>query len=77
MALLTTLLAQRQAFHRAVLVEKMGAIAPATLSRLATLSAGFQGKGFTAADAQQKALTILGMDPSDVRCAYCGDKNTE
>jgi DHA2 family multidrug resistance protein len=58
-ALLTTLLAQRQAFHRAVLVEKMGAIAPATLSRLATLSAGFQGKGFTAADAQQKALTIL------------------
>ncbi len=23
------------------------------------------------------ALEILGMDPSDVRCAYCGDKATE
>jgi hypothetical protein len=24
-----------------------------------------------------EALQILGMDPSDVRCAYCGDKSTE
>jgi HNH endonuclease len=24
-----------------------------------------------------EALQILGMDPSDVRCAYCGDKYTE
>ena len=24
-----------------------------------------------------KALTILGMEPDDVRCAYCGDKATE
>ncbi len=24
-----------------------------------------------------KALSILGMDPNDVRCAYCGDKSTE
>lgn len=24
-----------------------------------------------------EALTILGMVPSDVRCAYCGDKKTE
>ncbi len=24
-----------------------------------------------------EALDILGMDKSDVRCAYCGDKNTE
>lgn len=24
-----------------------------------------------------QALGILGMDPSDVRCAYCGDKSTE
>lgn len=25
----------------------------------------------------EQALTILGMDPTDVRCAYCGDKATE
>jgi hypothetical protein len=25
----------------------------------------------------EKALSILGMDPSDMRCAYCGDKMTE
>jgi HNH endonuclease len=24
-----------------------------------------------------EALSILGMEPSDVRCAYCGDKKTE
>ena len=24
-----------------------------------------------------KSLTILGMEPDDVRCAYCGDKATE
>jgi hypothetical protein len=24
-----------------------------------------------------RALELLGMDPSDVRCAYCGDKSTE
>jgi len=25
----------------------------------------------------EKALSILGMDPTDPRCAYCGDKATE
>lgn len=25
----------------------------------------------------ERALDILGMDPSDVRCAYCGDKSSE
>ena len=25
----------------------------------------------------EQALAILGMEPPDVRCAYCGDKNTE
>jgi hypothetical protein len=25
----------------------------------------------------EKALAILGMDPTDVRCAYCGDRMTE
>jgi hypothetical protein len=24
-----------------------------------------------------KALQILGMDPADIRCSYCGDKSTE
>jgi hypothetical protein len=24
-----------------------------------------------------EALGILGMDPNDIRCAYCGDKSTE
>jgi hypothetical protein len=28
-------------------------------------------------DEIDKALTILGMEPTDVRCAYCGDKATE
>jgi hypothetical protein len=25
----------------------------------------------------EQALTLLGMDPADVRCAYCGDKSSE
>ena len=25
----------------------------------------------------EEALRILGMDPGDVRCAYCGDKSSE
>lgn len=28
-------------------------------------------------DEVEEALGILGMDPADVRCAYCGDKSTE
>ncbi len=28
-------------------------------------------------DEVEEALSILGMDPSDVRCAYCGDKASE
>jgi hypothetical protein len=28
-------------------------------------------------DEVEHALRILGMTPSDVRCAYCGDENTE
>ena len=29
------------------------------------------------ADEIDEALTILGMEPTNVRCAYCGDKATE
>ena len=28
-------------------------------------------------DEIEEALSILGMDPSNVRCAYCGDNNSE
>ena len=28
-------------------------------------------------DEIEEALTILGMDPGDVRCAFCGDKSSE
>jgi hypothetical protein len=26
---------------------------------------------------EREALSILGIDPADIRCAYCGDKSTE
>jgi DHA2 family multidrug resistance protein len=58
-ALLTTLLARRQAFHRNVLVEKLGAIAPDTLSRLGQYTAGFVAKGFALVEAKAKALMLL------------------
>jgi DHA2 family multidrug resistance protein len=58
-ALLTTLLASRQSFHRAVLVEKIGAIEPGTLERLAAYTANFVSKGFSLAEAKLQALTLL------------------
>ncbi len=58
-ALLTTLLSQREAFHRAVLVEKMGVSDPATLERVSALAHGFVARGVSAADAHAKALALL------------------
>jgi DHA2 family multidrug resistance protein len=58
-ALLTTLLARRQAFHRNVLVEKVGAIAPDVTARLSAFTAQFVANGFPLADAKQKALAVL------------------
>jgi DHA2 family multidrug resistance protein len=58
-ALLTTLLADRNAFHRAVLVEHANAWAPQTLSRVQMYTAAMIAKGFDPADAQQKALKLL------------------
>jgi DHA2 family multidrug resistance protein len=55
-AILTTLLASRTAFHRAILVEKLSAIDPAVQARVATLTAAFAGKG---GDAHQRALGVL------------------
>jgi DHA2 family multidrug resistance protein len=61
-ALLTTLLARRQAFHRNVLVEHVGAIAPDITSRLATLTAGLVAKGYASFEAQLKALKLIDLN---------------
>ena len=58
-AVLTTLLSSRTAFHRAVLVEKLGQSDVATAERLHALSAGFMAKGIDAHSAQRQALTLL------------------
>jgi DHA2 family multidrug resistance protein len=58
-ALLTTLLAQRQAFHRSVLSEHLSATDPGVLDRVAGLTQTFIGKGFGASDAHARALSLL------------------
>jgi len=58
-ALLTTLLARRQSFHRSVLTEKIGAIAPDALERLQQYTGAFLAKGFNLADAKVRALALL------------------
>jgi len=58
-ALLTLLLTQRQAFHRAVLVEKMPLGDPALGDRIHALSGAFMAKGAVLVDAQQQALASL------------------
>jgi MFS transporter, DHA2 family, multidrug resistance protein len=58
-ALLATLLADRQAFHRAVLVEKLPAYAPQTLDRVRMLTSAMMAKGFDAAGAHDKAMALL------------------
>ncbi|MFT3926721.1 MAG: DHA2 family efflux MFS transporter permease subunit [Myxococcales bacterium] len=58
-ALLTTLLTNRQAFHRAVLVEKLVPSDPGVLARLDTLTQMFVSKGADLAQAQQRALSML------------------
>jgi DHA2 family multidrug resistance protein len=58
-ALLTTLLARRQAFHRNVLVEKVGAIAPDTLARLSQYTQGFVARGAALVEAKARALLLL------------------
>jgi len=58
-ALLTTLLAQRQAFHRSVLIEHLTATDAGTLGRLAGLTQSFVAKGFGATEAHTRALALL------------------
>lgn len=58
-ALLTTLLAQRMAFHRATLVEHLGASDPAVLTRVQAMTQGFMSKGMDANTAHLAALEAL------------------
>jgi DHA2 family multidrug resistance protein len=58
-ALLTLLLSRRQAFHRAVLVEKMSSGDPALTERLHAYSSAFMAKGAALVDAQHQALAAL------------------
>lgn len=58
-AVLTTLLAQRQAFHRKILVEHVTPYDYATNQRLSMLENALQGRGEDAATAHQQALQIL------------------
>jgi len=58
-AVLSTLLERREAFHRSVLVEKLGSIDPSTLERVRMYAAKFLQMGMTDADANQRALKLL------------------
>ncbi|MEA2553416.1 MAG: transporter, family, multidrug resistance protein [Fimbriimonadaceae bacterium] len=58
-AVLTTLLAQRQSFHHAILSERVSIYNPLALERLQALSAGFISKGFDPVVAQQQALKVV------------------
>jgi DHA2 family multidrug resistance protein len=58
-ALLTTFLVQREAFHRAVLVEKLVASDPAVLARVTTMASGLLGRGDGVAAAHAKAMALL------------------
>lgn len=58
-AILTTVLSSRQAFHRAVLVEKVSATDPQVLARLQGMTAQFVAKGFDPVEAKRKALFLI------------------
>jgi len=58
-ALLSTMLARRQAFHVAVITEKLVANDPATLERVNMLTGAMMAKGASAVEAKQRALTLL------------------
>lgn len=58
-ALLTTLLDRRQAFHRAILLAKLSPYDVETNQRLDLLSGALQRQGMDAATAQQQALALI------------------
>ncbi|HEY9639375.1 MAG TPA: DHA2 family efflux MFS transporter permease subunit [Coleofasciculaceae cyanobacterium] len=58
-ALLTTLLDRREAFHRAVLSSNLSSYDPQTNQRLSAIAGGLQNQGVDASTAQQQALAVL------------------
>jgi DHA2 family multidrug resistance protein len=58
-ALLTTLLDQRQAFHRAILLTKLSPYDAETNQRLDLLNGALQSQGIDAVTAQQQALALI------------------
>ena len=58
-ALLSTMLEKREAFHRAVLVEKLNATSALTLDRAAAYTQLMLSKGFDLDTARAKALALL------------------
>lgn len=58
-ALLTTLLTQREAFHRAILVEKMSLYNGTTTSRIEQLSGALQAQGIDPVTAHDQTLKVL------------------
>ncbi|WP_437284116.1 DHA2 family efflux MFS transporter permease subunit [Sorangium sp. So ce406] len=58
-ALLSTLLVRRQAFHEAVLAEKLVSNDPMTIERVDLLTRAMMASGASAAEAKQRALWLL------------------
>lgn len=58
-AILTTVLAKRESFHRSVLVEHLSSGDPIVQQRLAALTSGFMAKGADANTAHNQALAVL------------------
>ncbi|RYG43930.1 DHA2 family efflux MFS transporter permease subunit, partial [bacterium] len=58
-AVLTTLLAQRESFHRSTILENVTAYSPEATARIQQLSAAFAAKGADPATAYQRALAVI------------------
>lgn len=58
-AMLSTLLGTRTAFHRSVIVDHLGVTDPAAQARIASTAAGLMAKGADAVTAKQQSLTLL------------------
>ncbi len=58
-AILTTLLTQREAFHKAILLTNLSPYDPETTQRLNALTSAFQSRGADAVTAHQQALATL------------------
>lgn len=58
-AALTTLLAQRESFHRSTFLESVNAYSPAATERIAALTALFQSRGADPATAHARAMSVI------------------